>query len=155
MQLSNGTEVTVRRYRTEDAEEIVNLIIRNFKEVNVKDYGEEAVKALVATHTVEWFQGVASYANVGSISSFWGSPTESILLTIFVLPELHGKGIGRFIIETLERDELFLRAERIEIPASITAVEFYRKLGYDFKDGIKALDEENHYRLEKFRKKEN
>lgn len=167
MQLSNGTEVTVRRYRAEDAEEIVNLIIRNFKEVNVKDYGEEAVKALVATHTVEWFQGVASYANVyvfcsgqliagvGSISSFWGSPTESILLTIFVLPELHGKGIGRFIIETLERDELFLRAERIEIPASITAVEFYRKLGYDFKDGIKALDEENHYRLEKFRKKEN
>lgn len=64
MQLSNGTEVTVRRYRAEDAEEIVNLIIRNFKEVNVKDYGEEAVKALVATHTVEWFQGVASYANV-------------------------------------------------------------------------------------------
>ena len=45
MQLSNGTEVTVRRYRTEDAEEIVNLIIRNFKEVNVKDYGEEAVNS--------------------------------------------------------------------------------------------------------------
>ena len=25
-----------------------------------------------------------------------------------VLPELHGKGIGRMIIETLERDEYFL-----------------------------------------------
>lgn len=167
MQLSNGTEITVRRYCAKDAEEIVNLINRNFREVNIKDYGEEAVEALVATHNVEWFEGVASYANVyvfcsgqlivgvGSISSFWGSPTESILLTVFVLPELHGKGIGRFIVETLEKDELFLRAERVEIPASITAVEFYRKLGYDFKDGIKALDEENHYRLEKFRKKEN
>lgn len=48
-----------------------------------------------------------------SISSFWGSETESILLTIFVLPEYHGKGIGTLIIKTLEQDELFLRANRI------------------------------------------
>ena len=89
---------------------------------------------------------------VGSISSFWGSKTESILLTIFVLPELHGKGIGRIIIQTLEQDELFIRANRIEIPASITATEFYRKFGYDYKNGIKELDEEHHYRLEKFKK---
>ena len=87
---------------------------------------------------------------VGSISSFWGSLTESILLTIFVLPELHSKGIGRYIIQTLEQDELFLRADRIEIPASITAVDFYKKTGYDYKNNVKELDEEGHYRLEKF-----
>jgi len=74
------------------------------------------------------------------------------LLTIFVLPEFHGQGIGSNIIDTLESDEFFLRAERIEIPASITAVEFYRKKGYEYKNGIKALDDEQHYRLEKFRK---
>ena len=45
-----------------------------------------------------------------------------------------------------------MRAERIEIPTSITAVEFYRKVGYDYKNGIKELDEEQVYRLEKFRK---
>ena len=89
---------------------------------------------------------------VGSISSFWESETESILLTVFVLPELHGKGIGRLIIKTLEADDLFTRADRIEIPASITAVEFYRKFGYDFKNGVKELDDEGHYRLEKFRR---
>ena len=44
--------------------------------------------------------------------SFWGKQDESILLTIFVLPELHGKGIGRAMIETLEHDEYFLRAKR-------------------------------------------
>jgi GNAT superfamily N-acetyltransferase len=162
MKLSNGSEVTVRRYQEQDAEKIVNIIRRNFLEVNVKDYGEETAKELVKQHDVEWFQGVASYANVyvfcideeiigvGAISSFWGSLTESILLTIFVLPELHGNGIGRYIIQTLEQDELFLRADRIEIPASITAVEFYKKQGYDYKNGIKELDEEGHYRLEKF-----
>ena len=35
-------------------------------------------------------------------------------------------------------------------PASITAVEFYKKQGYDYKNGINELDDEGHYRLEKF-----
>lgn len=164
MKLTDGTEVIVKTYQEENVEEVVNLIIRNFKEINVKDYGEKAIEELVATHDVNWFKGLAEYAHVyvfwnenrivgvGSISSFWGSLTESILLTVFVLPEFHEHGIGSYIIDTLEQDELFLRAERIEIPASITAVEFYRKKGYDYKNGIKELDKEQLYRLEKFRK---
>mgnify|MGYP002226045077 CR=1 FL=1 len=54
-------------------------------------------------------------------------------MSIFVLPEFHGKGVGRKIINTLETDEFYVRASRIEIPASITAMEFYRKFGYDYK----------------------
>lgn len=165
MRLVNGTQVIVKPYQDKDAKEIVHLIIRNFREINVKDYGEKAIEVLVATHDEKWFKSVAEYANVyvfwnegkivgvGSISSFWGSSTESILLTIFVLPEFHRQGIGSYIIDTLESDPLFLRAERIEIPASITAVEFYRKKGYNYKNGIKELDEEQHFRLEKFRKR--
>ena len=60
-------------------------------------------------------------------------------------------GIGRKIVETLEQDEYFLRAKRVEVPASITAVNFYRKLGYDYKNGVDRPDEEQIYRLEKFR----
>jgi len=44
-----------------------------------------------------------------------------------------------------------LRAKRIEVPASITAVEFYRKMGYDYKNAVAELDDEQVYRLEKFR----
>lgn len=40
---------------------------------------------------------------------------------------------------------------RISIPASITATEFYRKFGYDYKNGVKEPDSEQHYRLEKFK----
>ena len=157
-------DVKIRKFEKNDAESISRLIVRNFLEVNSKDYGIEAMKELAQSHDADWVRQIAGYAHmyvfemenqiigVGSISSFWGSETESILLTVFVLPELHGKGIGRLIIKTLEADELFTRANRIEIPASITAVEFYRKLGYDFKNGVKELDEEGHYRLEKFRR---
>ena len=66
-------------------------------------------------------------------------------------PEYQGKGIGRKIVEMLEQDEFFLRAKRIEIPSSITASEFYRKLGYDYKNGVRIIDEEHHIPLEKFR----
>lgn len=155
--------IQIRRFRDEDAEMIAELICRNFREVNIKDYGEEAVRKLCAEHDAEWVRGVAGYAHMyvfcsggrivacGAISSYWGSEDESILLTIFVQPEYHGMGIGRKIIHTLEQDELYTRAGRVEIPASITACEFYRRFGYDYKNGIKELDEENLYRMEKFK----
>ena len=60
-------------------------------------------------------------------------------------------GIGRKMMETLEQDEYALRAKRIEIPASITGLSFFRKLGYEFKNGNDQMDEEMLYRLEKFR----
>lgn len=67
------------------------------------------------------------------------------------MSEYQGQGIGRKIIEALENDDYYMRAKRIEIPASITACQFYRKMGYDYKGGINAIDEEQLYRLEKFR----
>ncbi len=155
--------VESRRFCDEDADTVSQIITRNFIEVNSKDYGIEKMQELAKVYDAEKVKQTASYAHTyvfewngiivgtGSISSFWGSKTESILLTIFVLPEHHQKGIGREIINTLEKDELFLRANRIEIPASITATEFYRTLGYEYKNGMKELDEEGHYRLEKFK----
>ena len=156
----------VRRFKEEDAQEVRNLIVRNFLEVNSKDYGISAMEKLAKAYNAEKVLNVASYAHMyvfefeekivgtGSISSFWGSETESILLSIFVLPEFHGKGVGRKIINTLETDEFYVRASRIEIPASITATEFYTKFGYDYKNGVKKLDDEHHYRLEKFKEAE-
>lgn len=85
---------------------------------------------------------------IGEIYFPWGKrPCHQICLYYNV----HGKGVGRKIINTLETDEFYVRASRIEIPASITAMEFYRKFGYDYKNGVKELDNEHHYRLEKFK----
>ena len=54
-------------------------------------------------------------------------------------------------IDTLENDIYFLRAKRIEIPASITGVPFYLKMGYHFKNGISEPDNEHLIRMEKNR----
>lgn len=155
--------LSIRRFVNTDAPSVSEMIRRNFMEVNIKDYSREEMEHLSETYNPDKVLDISGYAHMyvtcidntivgcGAISSFWGKQDESILLTIFVLPELHGKGIGRTIIETLEKDEYFLRAGRIEIPASITACEFYKRMGYDYKDGIKKLEDEGYYKLEKFR----
>jgi ribosomal protein S18 acetylase RimI-like enzyme len=153
----------IRRFKESDAKAVSDLIARTLREVNIEDYSveyiENDVKILTPEYLIERSKWTHSYVvyedgkivGCGSIGPYWGNKEESSLFTIFVPPEYQGKGIGRKIIETLEKDEYFLRAKRIEIPASITACQFYRKFGYDYKNGINKVDNEQLYRLEKFR----
>ena len=153
----------IRRFQPEDAIETEQVIAITLKISNSKDYSKEYIEALIASHSAEDLNEKAKEGHMyvvcddsriigcGSIAGYWGSTTESILLTFFVLPEYQGKGVGRQLMQTLEQDEYFLRAKRIEIPASITAVEFYKKMGYDYKNGIAELGEGLLYRLEKYR----
>lgn len=153
----------IRKFETADAEAVSALVIKTLRISNAKDYPadlmEELVKSMQPQNILEragWthFYVVEDNDTIigcGSIGPFWGKEDESGLFTIFVLPEWQGKGVGRLIMETLEKDEYFLRAKRIEIPASITGCQFYRKFGYDYKNGIAEVDDEHVYRLEKFR----
>ena len=153
----------IRSFCEADAEKVSALIIHTLQASNSKDYSAETISALEKkmqpsgvleranwTHFYVAEEG-GDIIGCGAIGPYWGSETESSLFTIFVLPACQGKGVGRKIIETLEQDEFFLRAKRVEVPASITAVDFYRKLGYEYKNGIDRPDEERLYRLEKYR----
>lgn len=153
----------IRRFETSDAVEVSELIRTTMKICNSNDYPEKNLSELNAVFTSEYVKQRAEWTHFyvvckddkiigcGAIGPYWDKTDESCFFTIFVLPEYQGKGYGRLIIETLEQDEFYLRAKRIEIPASKTGLEFYRHLGYDYKNGITEPDEEWHYRLEKFR----
>ena len=153
----------IRRLQEKDAAEVSALIAETLRTTNIKDYSSEYiendVKELQPRNILERASWMHFYVfcedgkivGCGAIGPFWGKTDESSLFTVFVLPEYQGQGIGRKIIQTLEEDEYFLRAKRIEIPASITATPFYRKMGYDYKNGITEPDTEGLLRLEKFR----
>lgn len=153
----------IRRFRVEDSIELASVIAKTLCITNIKDYSKEYIENDISFLTSEKLIERSKWTNMyvacdgdmiigcGAIGPYWGKEDESSLFTIFVLPEYQGKGIGRKIIETLEQDEYFLRAKRIEIPASITAVNFYIKMGYNYKNGNDKLDDEKLYRLEKFR----
>lgn len=153
----------IRRFAEKDAQEVAALIGETLRISNRKDYPEEYITQGIALFTPEYVTQRAGWTHFyvvcenekiigcGAIGPYWDKTDESCLFSIFVLPEYQGRGYGRLIMETLEQDAFFLRAKRIEIPASITACAFYRQFGYDFKDGIAETDEEGHYKLEKFR----
>mgnify|MGYP002626254426 CR=1 FL=1 len=155
--------MTIRRFREEDAQAVSDLIIRTIRISNTKDYPVDMMEELILHQQpadvltrASWthfyvVEEEGSIVGCGAIGPYWDSLDESSLFTIFVLPECQGKGVGRLIVETLEQDEYALRAKRIEVPASITGLPFYQKMGYAFKSGDRELDEERLYRLEKFR----
>ncbi|GGB03548.1 GNAT family N-acetyltransferase [Macrococcus hajekii] len=156
-------DLNIKPFFTEDASEVAHLIRRATLETNINDYSQEDLEREISKITVESIIERASWTHfyvfrdadkiiaTGAIGPYWDSLTESSFFTIFVLPEYQGKGIGRLIIETLENDDLYKRADRIEIPASITAVPFYQKFGYNLKPGVTTADEEGIMRMEKYK----
>lgn len=153
----------VRKFEEKDAETVSQLIRTTIEISNRKDYPGELMDELIRSETPEHVLGRAAWTHMyviqdgekivgcGAIGPYWGKEDESSLFTIFVLPEYQGRGVGRKIMETLEADEYFLRARRIEIPASITGVPFYLRMGYHYKNGISEPDEEHLIRMEKTR----
>lgn len=154
--------MVIRRFVDADAGAIALLVRRNLLEINTRDYPLEEMEQLALSYDAGKIRAIASSAHMyvaledgnivgtGSVAPFWGSEAESIILTFFVLPEWHGKGVGKAIMRVLEADEYFLRARRVEIPASVTGCGFYEKMGYAYKNGVKEPDAEKLYRMEKY-----
>lgn len=156
--------MNIRRFQESDASAVSELIRTTLQITNSRDYPPEIINALIERETPDHILQRASWTHFyvaeadskiigsGAIGPYWDKQDESSLFTIFVRPDCQGKGVGKAIVETLERDSFALRAKRIEIPASITGLPFYLKMGYSYKNGIAEPDEERLYRLEKHRK---
>ena len=153
----------IRRFEEKDAGAVSGMIAETLRKTNRKDYSEEYLEDIIRHLQPDdilvragWqhfyvAEEDACVIGCGAIGPYWGKMDESSLFTVFVHPDHQGRGIGRRIMETLERDAYFLRAKRVEIPASVTGVPFYLKMGYTFKNGVTVPDEEQLLRMEKHR----
>lgn len=139
------------------------MIVITLRTTNAKDYSEayleDLIRRIQPDSLLESAAGRHFYVaeadgrvvGSGAVGPYHGKEDESCLFTVFVHPHYQGKGVGRRVMEALERDEYFLRAKRVEVPASLTAVRFYLNLGYTYKNGATEPDEELLIRLEKRR----
>lgn len=156
-------KLRIRRFQEQDAAETSAVIAEALRRSNAPDYPAEIIQEMLEQYTasglLEQAEGEHLYvacdgeriAGCGGIAPYMGRPAESILVTVFVQPDYQGKGVGRRIMETLEGDAYFLRADRVVIHSSITARDFYLKLGYSYQNGVSAPDEEGCIHMEKRR----
>ena len=152
----------IRRFQDSDVDSVLEIIKKDLLTENIKDYPLDYINGVIESNNAdiilkrskEFHAYVITQDNkivgVGMIGPYWNSLYESSLFTIFIDPGLKGRGLGRLIMETLEADEFYKRADRVEIPASITALNLYRHFGYGFKKFGNIVDKEGHYKLEKY-----
>lgn len=156
-------QFTVRRFEEKDAQAVSDLIAQTAHTIHSKVYEPPFIANFLEWVSPEKIIERASWTHYyvicdgdtiicsGAIGPHQGREDESEFFNIFLLPEYQGKGLGRMIVETLEQDEFFLRAKRIFVHASLTALKFYQAMGYDHVNGEFAIDDSEAYTLEKFR----
>ncbi|MFT4065920.1 GNAT family N-acetyltransferase [Paraburkholderia sp.] len=125
----------IRAARTTDADCISHVIIRCLRETNAQDYPDEvirrvgqnfsaaAVLALMARRTV--FVATLEKRIVGTASL-----DGSVVRTVFVSPDLQHQGIGRLLMEQVEREARAAGVKVLAVPSSVTAGQFYSRLGF-------------------------
>ncbi len=153
----------IRRFKKEDSKKVSDLIIKTLEKTSIKDYSKAYIENLSEAQSPKDLIELSKTNNFylgeedgkivacGAIGPYKDKKDEACLYKIFIDPAYQKRGYGREIMKTLEKDPYYQKSKRIEVPASISALDFYLKLGYDFKDGGDKLDENLLYGLEKYR----
>lgn len=137
-------KIVFEKAKLNEVDELVSIIHRCIIEVNSKDYESldinkflnEINSEKISSNIISNHFYVAKYygdiIGMGAVARDSSQESQSYFTSIFINPNYHKMGIGRKIVEYLEKDEWCLNSKLIEIPASKTAHMFYHKLGYEY-----------------------
>ena len=128
-------ELTIRRFKSEDALAVSKVIRATLLTSNIADYSLDILQPLHDYFTPSKVEILATerYCLVAVYDKLivaTGAFEDGELKTIFVLPKFQGLGIGKQLIKQLEKRAKAENVETMKVPASISGVPFYEKLGY-------------------------
>jgi len=129
------TFMGIRRFRADDADIVSHIIRRCLLEVNIKDYPKEVIESMYdhfsPKNLVEISERRHMYVFVQDNEiRGTGNLRDNNVRSVFVNPDFHNLGIGRELMKHLEKSVKRSGYRTIELFSSVTAFEFYKKLGY-------------------------
>lgn len=151
----------IRLLKENDVKQLRELLIKSYKTSFENVYPQSWIEQCLNNQSEErllrkiekthFYVAVIDNKFVGSgaIGDYYGKLDESCLFSFCVAPEHQKQGIGKKIMEQIEKDEYFIRAKRIVCPSSIVALPFYLKQGFTHLSGVLAY-EDGSFMLEKF-----
>ena len=135
--------ITIEPFEAHQAQQVSDLICRNIREINSRNYDDDFINILLNDFTphrlLEKHQdqtifvamedgnivGTGALENKGTFSE-----PHYYCVAMFVLPEQHGKGIGSLILKRVENQARAMGATKLQLRAARGAHDFYRKAGY-------------------------
>ena len=137
----------IRRFQMGDETILSPMIRRTLREVNytspkseldylIPHYSPETMVELARTGHTYVLEEDGQIIGSGTVLP--DGETEAEIVAAFLAPESIGKGYGRKLFETLEADELAVRARRIWLTSSDMALDFYEHMGWVNPNGPRA-----------------
>jgi GNAT superfamily N-acetyltransferase len=139
-------EIQIRQFKSSDKKDISSIIRENFLTVNIKDYSKEEMtkytdhfseeKVLELSKTRDILVAVNQEKIIGTASiGLFGPPEDNnwTVFTVFIKTTHHSSGIGRKLMYEIEKLAKIKSIKKLTVPSSITALNFYKKIGYILK----------------------
>lgn len=137
--------IDIRVFEPDDAQQVAALIRKALREVNSADYPPEVITSLCDYFVPETLceltlRREVLVAMVDGVIVGTASIEESVVYTVFVHPQYHGRGIGTRLMKEIEGLAVAHGHSVVRTPASVSAVGFYTKLGYREIERIQTED---------------
>ena len=128
-------EFQIRTYQASDAGQLAEMVKRCLLQVNSRDYSSQIIDRLCLYYSPERFIELSSRRQIYIASSGISvlgtvSREDNHVYTMFVEPDWTGHGIGRKLMRHIEGLAAQEGHGNMETDASITAHNFYQRLGY-------------------------
>jgi predicted N-acetyltransferase YhbS len=130
-----AVECSIRPARRDDAGMVSELILSALRETNAKDYGPEIIARLEQSFSSAAVQESMSKRTVfvailGQQIVGTASLDGRVARSVFVAPNAQGLGIGRRLMVEVERAARAAGVTALVVQSSVTAEQFYAKLGF-------------------------
>ncbi len=134
--------MTIRKALKKDAEYIVGIIRQSVEGTHKDLYSQENIQNILKNYTLErvlHFITSYDYFVVEDKKKIVGCvlAKEGKMRSLYILPSYRGKGIGRMLVEVVEKHMKEQGYKEIWLWSSLVSYDFYLHMGYEFLEDVR------------------